>query len=272
MVGGGYITGVLDDNGRITGDDIAYIYPDGRTALVGQFDDGYMVEAREAVVGGRLTCDIEWNVPRADFSETERKVSSHTFLYDPSTNESFGSTPHLKDPLDAGNVQVKLSNIAGGGEGAFALKDFTAGQVVALYNGLRYTPEQRQTHQAMCHNNVSLKAEERRACTKYQIELDSLPGHYIDLPPWLDGDQHYSATSGHKVNCAFGERANAAFYELEHPRFGLILSIMTTKPVAKGQEFFIDYGYKKGEFPSDHPWYHEAKRKWLDQATSSESP
>ena len=48
--GGGSIIGQVDAKGRLTGDNIAYLYPDFKTALVGKFDDGILVEAREAFV------------------------------------------------------------------------------------------------------------------------------------------------------------------------------------------------------------------------------
>ena len=48
--GGGSIIGQADTKGRLTGDNIAYLYPDFKTALVGKFDDGILVEAREAFV------------------------------------------------------------------------------------------------------------------------------------------------------------------------------------------------------------------------------
>jgi len=260
MIGGGYLTGVLNGEGEMTGDEIAYIYPDFKTALIGSFEKGFMKSAREGKVVGELLCDSEWGLPFVDFLLVEE--NEVIFSYDPATNESFGSSPHLPDPMDAANVEVKASNVAGGGEGAFALRDLDAGDVVALYNGLIYTKDQRDVHLQKCHNNDAFSVEERRACTKYQIELDTAP-LTIDFPPWMDGSQHYSATSAHKVNCAFGEEANAAFFELEHPRFGLILSAVAKRPIKKGEEIFVDYGYSAGAFPADHPWYHEAKSKWL---------
>ncbi len=39
-----------DEAGKFSGDNIAFIYPDLRTALVGKFVDGVMDGAREATV------------------------------------------------------------------------------------------------------------------------------------------------------------------------------------------------------------------------------
>ena len=42
----------MDERGELTGDNIAYIYPDYKTALRGRFEDGVLVEAQEAEVIG----------------------------------------------------------------------------------------------------------------------------------------------------------------------------------------------------------------------------
>ena len=42
-MGGTYIYGIVDDHGKFTGDDIAFIYQDLELALVGQFHKGMMV-------------------------------------------------------------------------------------------------------------------------------------------------------------------------------------------------------------------------------------
>ena len=48
--GGGSLVGYVDSEGRHTGNDIAYIYPDYKTALHGSFDDGILVQARESSI------------------------------------------------------------------------------------------------------------------------------------------------------------------------------------------------------------------------------
>ena len=45
--GGGCVVGELDQAGQLTGHDIAYIYPDHLTVLLGQFCDGVMVAGVE---------------------------------------------------------------------------------------------------------------------------------------------------------------------------------------------------------------------------------
>lgn len=42
--------GQMNEDGEMTGGGVAYIYPDGATALFGSFVDGELIEARHAVV------------------------------------------------------------------------------------------------------------------------------------------------------------------------------------------------------------------------------
>ena len=54
--------------------------------------------------------------------------------------------------------------------------------------------------------------------------------------------------------------------EAEHPRWGLIQSVVSQVELKAGSEVFTHYGYseEKRKFPSDFPWYWEAKEA-LDQ-------
>ena len=50
VVGQGFLYGQLNKKGKLTGDDIAYIYPDYLTALVGKFEDTIMKSGRESKI------------------------------------------------------------------------------------------------------------------------------------------------------------------------------------------------------------------------------
>ncbi len=54
--GGGFLCGFVDANdGSFTGDDCAFIYPDFKMALRGQFKDGLLVRAQVChLVGSRM--------------------------------------------------------------------------------------------------------------------------------------------------------------------------------------------------------------------------
>ena len=43
LLGGAWVVGYVDENGDLTGDNIAYVYPDFKTAFVGKFEKGIMV-------------------------------------------------------------------------------------------------------------------------------------------------------------------------------------------------------------------------------------
>ena len=63
---------------------------------------------------------------------------------------------------------------------------------------------------------------------------------------------------GPKVNHHF--RANNSVYmAMEHPRWGMITTVTTTKDVKAGEELFTHYGYGTHEFPDDFEWYWEAE-------------
>ena len=45
VLGQGFLHGVANENGLATGNEIAYIYPDGETAFKGQFENKHMKKA-----------------------------------------------------------------------------------------------------------------------------------------------------------------------------------------------------------------------------------
>lgn len=47
---GGSLVGEVNEEGEMTGEKIAYVYPDGRTAYSGKFIDGEMIEAKLATL------------------------------------------------------------------------------------------------------------------------------------------------------------------------------------------------------------------------------
>jgi hypothetical protein len=50
LLGGGYLVGRVDGEGELTGPDIAFVYPDFRTALRGEFREGRMVAGHQCRV------------------------------------------------------------------------------------------------------------------------------------------------------------------------------------------------------------------------------
>ena len=48
---------------------------------------------------------------------------------------------------------------------------------------------------------------------------------------------------------------------MDHPRWGLIQSVVASRDIKAGEELFGHYGYERGKFPSDFPWYFELKNQ-----------
>merc|ERR1719427_859988 len=140
------------------------------------------------------------------------------------------AVPHLADPYEAGRVAVRNSELAGAGEGVFALRDLPADTVACFYHGLYLQPE--ETSPA---NNQD-----------YQIytDWDSAPASsYLDLPDGARELTGYRASLGHKVNHSW--EANCVYSrEVEHPVFGnTVLAVRTARPIARGEELFCNYRY-----------------------------
>ena len=50
--------------------------------------------------------------------------------------------------------------------------------------------------------------------------------------------------------------------DIEHPRWGAIMGVVSTKFIKAGEELFTYYGYRRHmRMPSDFPWYWQLKRK-----------
>ena len=74
-------------------------------------------------------------------------LSCSEYSYWPSSSSQIFWPRHLSDPLEQQLITVRKSNIAAGGEGAFAKTDIPAGAVVAFYNGIRMTKEEKSPYE-----------------------------------------------------------------------------------------------------------------------------
>lgn len=76
-----------------------------------------------------------------------------------------------------------------------------------------------------------------------------------------------------QVNHQFSDLqdTNVSFENLEHPRWGLIMGLVTSRHISKGEEQFTDYGYPEAKAPpADFPWYFELRRKLIMEKRSRE--
>ena len=253
MLGKGFLHGKVDENGQITGDDIAYIYPDGTTALKGRFEKKFMKAARNVDVLS-YQCDENGMLVVKDFTPP---LSEHVFNYSPPTNESFGGGDlplTVRDPYEVKTVMLAPSKIPNSGEGVFLVRDVPAYQFAALYSMFFYRiPDQHELYLESCTQNTSKSDDYRRLCKKYSLGVSSYQA-IIDLPPEFDVNP--LPNLGGKVNHHF-RLNNSVFIEMEHPRWGLMQSLTPARDVKAGEELFAYYGYKSKEFPADFQWYWE---------------
>ncbi len=271
MIGNGYLHGHVDNaSGHVSGDKIAYIYPDGETAFLGKFQDRVMKKAK-AVNVLKYGCDDSDTTGMFVVKEFSDPVSDQEFFYEPPTNISFGGGAPLGivDPYELKTVRMTLSSVEGSGEGVFALRDIPKGRFSCLYSLFYYRyPDQADIYRKTCVDNVNKTDDYRRDCLKYSAVTLMWQGR-IDLPPEFDVNP--LPTMGPKVNHHFRFN-NSVESEIEHPRFGLIQSMTATTDIKAGQEIYANYGYEKpGEFPGDFPWYWEAKRRFEEEEQKMKS-
>ena len=257
MQGGGHLHGQVNSDGLISGKDIAYIYPNGETALLGVFEDRIMKKAYYVNVE-EYSCNDYGLLYVGKFSS---KQSKDIFYFDPPTDVSFGGGGLMPDPYEAKNLKLGKSSIPNSGDGVIARRNLPSGFIIHYSLFIYKEFDEVSIYDSNCQNNKSRSDDERRACFKYKIRLFSYRASIL-LPPELDKGP--LPNLGPKVNHHF-KFNNSIFEELEHPRWGVIMGVRTTKPIKAGEEIFAHYGLQKNDFPADAPWYHEAQTKYLDE-------
>lgn len=242
--GGSCLVGRSDGSwSALSGDHIAFLYPDLRTALVGTFIEGRLTLAQ--------TCFVS--------SVTIRKVDNLAFLtftdprgpfytYDPGNATSLCQEPLLPDPYESQNVQIRTSKLKAGGEGLFALRHLPKDVFVSFYNGLRLTTDG-------IDSTEDSKADWRGNAYKIMDLMGpderGVEG-VIDIPLEMTSAKKYRASLAHKTNHSF--TPNCRFALFDHPRFGPVPSVQTVADVAPGEELTVSYDYDMDEAP---PWYQE---------------
>ncbi|XP_012689857.2 histone-lysine N-methyltransferase SETD7 isoform X1 [Clupea harengus] len=237
----GCVVGEVNDEGEMTGNHVAYVYPDGQTALLGSFVDGELIEARLASLmlqeNGR---------PHLELVD-DRTVYS----FDKSTSTCIANFRLLPDPYESQHVFVGQSLISGAGEGLFAKTDADPDSVMAFYNGVRITHSEVDSRDWSANGNT--------------ISLDEET--VIDVPKPFNQTETYCASLGHKANHSFSP--NCKYDPFVHPRFGLIKSIRTIRGVQKDEELTVAYGYDhkpsgKSELPAPD-WYTKELREFQER-------
>ncbi|KAK7137810.1 hypothetical protein R3I94_013452 [Phoxinus phoxinus] len=228
---GACVVGGVNEDGEMTGKAVAYVYPDGRTALYGSFVDGELIEAQLATLttqeNGRphFTVDPE----------------SPVYCYDKSTSSCIASHKLLPDHYESQRVYVGLSLISGAGEGLFAKTEAEDNTVMAFYNGVRITHSEVDSRDWSLNGNT--------------ISLDE--DTVIDVPEPFNLTENYCASLGHKANHSFSP--NCKYDPYVHPRFGQIKCIRAIRAIEKDEELTVAYGYDhepSGKSDPEAPeWY-----------------
>jgi hypothetical protein len=157
----GFLYGKLNKKGKLTGDNIAYVYPDYKTVLYGTFEDKYMKSALKTEI---TEVQCKDGLLQLDFSVPD--PNSQEFKYDPPSNINMGAMWYVKDPLEEKLVELKESLIKGAGQGIFAKDDIPAFKVAALYNGLIFNVKQLELRDQKC---ALLEGESKKMCFKYSV-------------------------------------------------------------------------------------------------------
>ena len=143
----GFLYGEVDHEGKFTGDEITFLYPDLLTGLHGKFVDGEVLEARAVdVVAERCRQGIKEIRMRLNTRDDTlwRLADSESLL------RSFARTmePHERKSVYSGKSRVE-GDRAVTGEGIFARRLFLPGDLVTYFSGVRTTEEE------MFHDNMT---------------------------------------------------------------------------------------------------------------------
>lgn len=193
--------GKFDQEGKATGNDLSFIYPDMETALRGKFEDFEMKSAYEAEVL-EAGVDQDGLIIITKFAN----LSGPEFYYQAPTNTSFGAGPSgVIDPYERKSVVVTASSIPQSGEGVFAIRDFPIYRCTCYYSGFLYdSGPEAEGYEEGCINNRTLTMDQRRKCKKYSLGLHTF-STLIDIPPEMDKPGMFQPTAGPKVISIFNE-------------------------------------------------------------------
>ena len=226
--------GELDKFGNFSGSDLAFLYPDLKTALCGIFSSGRMVTAGPAVVQSATERN---NIFCLQF----KRLPGSGYNYDVATGHVISKRPLLRDPYEEEHVIVAKCKDICKGEGLFVKKDVPPNTVLAFYNGIKVDGKE-------CVRSDIWEEDAFKIMDLIPTE-DTEPG-VLDIPADFQSTKKYCASLAHKSNHSF--KPNAKFSLFYHPRFGSIPSIVSIVSIPCGAEVLVNYQYAYDEAP---PWF-----------------
>jgi SET domain-containing protein len=162
----------------------------------------------------RIIHSMTWRLCRKDVGiavyRVIRRVIPMIFPYTPQKSPLSELTLHPRF-----RVEVRKSTVEGAGDGLFALEDIPGGEVLGEYGGDRVR---------------SLTKWLRLKNKDYTMMTDD-PSVVIDAAGRHEALMRY-------VNHHFDARC----HNLERKVSGETVYFVTTRPIVKGEEFFVDYG------------------------------
>ena len=204
-----------------------------KTVLVGRFEKGRMIAAKESqVVKERCKKGIK------EIRIARPKHNGPTFKYQRPDRLRLGDQPRTMDPYSKKNIYIAKGEID---DGVFAKRNISKGELVLYYSGLLWNT----TEQAL----LTIKTYRNQTPEEYWNILRNLMAFdgpmKIHIPEQYWNISNFRSTLGHKVNHSF-KNAKVAFGKVFHPRFGDIKSVYAQADITKGEEIFVNYGYRVG--------------------------
>ena len=167
------MVGCSEKQNILSGPQIAYVYPDAFTSILGQFEN-------ETLVKGRLheLVDIifEGKSPVPIFREAQLSISSSSkqttdYVYEPANQTYLGEHALQRDPYEAKYLYIANSNIKKAGRGVFLKRNVSEGEIVGFYNGVRLTGMESK-----------IKHQDRKS--PYRMDNDwAVPEQILNIPP-----------------------------------------------------------------------------------------
>ena len=110
------------------------MYPDMETIFVGRFVNETMISAKPSkVIAERC------NQGMKEIQIAKPKPNTPTFRYSRPTRIRIGDQPAIMDPYERKNIYVSDGEE---GDGVFARKNISKGEVIMYYSGLRWNKTQ----------------------------------------------------------------------------------------------------------------------------------
>ena len=225
------------------------------TVIAGRFENGQMVAARPSkILKERCNKGIK------EIKIAKPKNGAPTFTYSRPTRLWIGDQPRVMDPFTQKNIYI------GDGkkdDGVFAKKDINKGDMFMYYSGLFWNMLEQALFTADTYRNQTM--DDYWDIHRNLINFEGSTVIHIPEPYW--NISNFRATLGHKINHSF-TKTKSIYGKCYHPRFGNIRSVYAVADIKKGEEIFVNYGYRLGQrVPL---WYSdlyekETGQKWFRQ-------